>query len=340
MNASAKICFNHLTGSICDHYYSNNTGIYTSVCNSFKAQYRANAVAYTFDVLSSSQNGVNQNITPWSYTTTGSSSVVSRLGSILPANQGTAPVVYTMRVPVVYSIPDAAGNLESLTALATSTCNLTLNAETTIALRSSDRCPNNKSISSYVAPDRTVCGAMRYDWEFTEVLPNPGSAQVVQGGVYSGVFFLSNIPGVAVGKTYNVRVRPVHTSGTIGNWGAAHCMRIGAAGMILQSGNESEASMESPVSSISIYPNPTTTGSFVLQYNGYRRGESIFAQEPSTTESIFAQELKMLDITGKVVYQQQVVLNGNAVEVQFGDLANGIYLVEFGNEHKRIQVMK
>jgi hypothetical protein len=283
---------------------------------------------------------VNQNITPWSYTTTGSSSVVSRLGSILPANQGTAPVVYTMRVPVVYSLPDAAGNLESLTALATSTCNLTLNAETTIALRSSDRCPNNKSISSYVAPDRTVCGAMRYDWEFTEVLPTAGTAQVVQGGAYASAFFLSNIPGVAAGKTYSVRVRPVHSSGTMGNWGVAHCMRIGAAGMVMQSDNqnESDAGMESQVSVISIYPNPTITGSFVLQYNGSRRGESIFAQEPTTTESNSAKELLMMDITGKVVYQQQVVLNDNPVEIKFGDLASGVYVVMVGDQRLRLIV--
>jgi hypothetical protein len=138
-------------------------------------------------------------------------------------------------------------------------------------------------------------------------------------------------------------------------------MRIGAAGMVMQSEseNESDAGMESRVS-ISIYPNPTATGSFVLQYNGSRRGESIFAQEPTTTESnsaqeptttestyaqeptttesTSAQELKMMDITGKVVYHQQVVLNGNAVEIKFGDLASGVYLVMVGEERMRLIV--
>ena len=351
MNTSAKICFNHLSASSCDHYYSNNTGIYTSVCNSFKALYRANAVAYTFEILSAAQNGVNQNITPWSYTTPTSSTVVARLGTLLPANQGTSPIVYTMRVPVFYSLFDAAGNFENLNAQATSTCTTTLNAEPTIALRSSDRCPNNKSIASTIAPDRTVCGAMRYDWEFTEVLPNPGTAQVVQGGAYSSAFFLSNIPGVAAGKTYNVRVRSVHSSGVAGNWGSVQCLRIGSAGMILQSENQNESgsSLESRVPSVSIYPNPTMTGSFVLEYNGSRRGESIFAQEPTTTESTVAQEpttteltqeLVMLDITGKEVFRQQVVLNGNAVEVQFGDLASGVYLVMVGEERLRLQLIK
>ena len=93
------------------------------------------------------------------------------------------------------------------------------------------------------------------------------------------------------------------------------------------------------IASYAIYPNPTASGSFVLEYNGPRRGESIFAQELTTTESTFAQELVMMDITGKVVYQQQVVLNGNAVEVQFGDLPSGLYFVSIGKYRMRLEVM-
>ncbi len=345
MNASAKICFNHLTGSSCDHYYSNNTGIYSSVCNSFKAQYRANAVAYTFDILSATQNNVNQNITPWSYTTTSASTVVARLGALLPANQGTAPVVYTLKVPVLYSLFDAAGNFENLFAQATTTCTVTLNAETTIALRSSDRCPMNKPITGNIAPDRTVCGAMRYDWEFTEVLPNPGTAQVVQGGAYASVFFLSNIPGITVGKTYNVRVRPVHSSGTVGQWGSVQCLRMGAAGMMNHPGS---ADAEPPLlpnhrdayaaegemdALYAIYPNPTSTGSFVLQYNEQETGN----EETSDEER---RELVMMDITGKVVFKTNVVLNGNIAEIHFGDLDSGLYLVDFGGERSRLQVVR
>jgi hypothetical protein len=344
-NASAKVCFTYLNGSACDHYYSNNTGVYTSVCNSFKAQYRANATNYIFNVLSGTQNGVNMNLTPLSYTNNNSNSVVARLGSILPANHSGANRVYTMAVPVMYGLTDAAGNVSNLLANATTTCTVTLNSEATIALRQADRCPAAKSITGTIAPDRTVCGAMRYDWEFTEVLPTPGTAQVVQGGAYASVFFLSNVPGVATGKTYNVRVRPVHASGNAGSWGAVQCLRIGSAGMILEN-HPGSAGAEPPLLSLraggeiyAIYPNPTATGSFVLHYNASRRGESIFAQEPTTTESTFAQELVMMDITGKVVYQQQVVLNGNAVEVQFGDLARGLYFVSIGKYRMRLEVM-
>jgi hypothetical protein len=102
-----------------------------------------------------------------------------------------------------------------------------------------------------------------------------------------------------------------------------------------QSENESGSveNIESRVSSISIYPNPTATGSFVLQYNDARRGELIFAQESMT-------ELVMMDITGKVVFKTNVLMNGNIAEIHFGDLESGLYLVDFGGERIRVQVMK
>ena len=40
-NASAKICFHHFVESTCDNYYSNGTGVYSSVCSSYKVAYRA-----------------------------------------------------------------------------------------------------------------------------------------------------------------------------------------------------------------------------------------------------------------------------------------------------------
>ena len=85
--------------------------------------------------------------------------------------------------------------------------------------------------------------------------------------------------------------------------------------------------------SISIYPNPTSTGSFVLQYNGKETSN----EETSDEER---KELVMTDITGKIVFKTNVVLNGNVAEILFGDLESGLYLVDFGGERTRVQVMK
>ncbi len=90
-------------------------------------------------------------------------------------------------------------------------------------------------------------------------------------------------------------------------------------------------------SSYAIYPNPTATGSFVLQYNGPRRGELTFAPDP-TTEPTFTEELVMMDITGKVVFKTQVVIEANVVEIEFGSLASGVYVVMVGEERLRLVV--
>jgi hypothetical protein len=105
--------------------------------------------------------------------------------------------------------------------------------------------------------------------------------------------------------------------------------------MVQQSENESGSAenIESRASSISIYPNPTSTGSFVLEYNVARRGELIFAQESMT-------ELVMMDITGKIVFKTNVLMNGNIAEINFGDLESGLYLIDFGGERSRLQVVR
>ncbi|MEN9394607.1 MAG: hypothetical protein RL362_828, partial [Bacteroidota bacterium] len=235
MNTSAKMCFNHFVGSTCDHYYSNNTGVYPNVCTSFKAQYKGNATNYIFDILIATQNNANLNITPWSYTTTTANSVVPRLGTIFPLNMSNVAKVYSLRIPVIYALPDAAGNYTSITANATTTCTVTLNAELPIALRGSDRCPNIKTTTSSISVDRTICGAQRYEWEFTQQLPSVQSPVTVLGGLNTTVFFLNNVPGMGTGKTYNVRVRPIHANGEVGNWGTAQCLKTGTSGMVMQS---------------------------------------------------------------------------------------------------------
>jgi hypothetical protein len=241
---------------------------------------------------------------------------------------GASPITYGLTVGVTYVLSDAAGNLNYFMANGTSPCTLTLNAETTIALRSSDRCPTLKSVASSIAPDRTVCGSSRYEWEFTQVLPTAQSAVTVLGGLNSNVLFLNNVPGMATGKTYNVRVRPIHANGEVGNWGTAQCLKTGTSGMIIQSESDDESafpiyrSTDSPIH-YAIYPNPTSTGHFTLMTN-------------STEEEV--KQIVITDITGKMVFQSQVVMNGNSIEVEFGDLATGMYMVMVGEDRLRLVV--
>jgi hypothetical protein len=326
MNPSAKICFNHFTGSSCDHYYTNNTGIYPNVCTSFKAQYKGNASNYIFHVLSGEEDNQDLNITPWTYETGTANSVIPRVGNVCPANMSNLPRTYTIEVPVVYSVPDAANNYVSILANATNTCTVTMNPESSVTLRPSDRCPITKSISASISINRSVCGAKRYEWEFTQQLPNPQPPITVLGGMNTSVFFINNIPGVASGKTYNVRIRPIHANGQIGNWGIAHCMKVGNAGMILEPSSipNEFALPDLGTNQFSVFPNPTNGGHFTLAYNG------------EETEEL--RTLTMTDITGKMILKTQVVIQGNSVDIDYGQLASGVYMVMIGEERLRLVV--
>jgi hypothetical protein len=65
----------------------------------------------------------------------------------------------------------------------------------------------------------------------------------------------------------------------------------------------------------------------------------IFAQELAT-ELESAQELVMMDMAGRIVFKTNVVWNGNATEINFGDLESGLYLIDFGGERSRLQVVR
>jgi hypothetical protein len=310
-NTSAKLCINHFLPSDCDHYYSNGTGEYTSVCGSFKTLYRGNANNYMINVLSASQGGQNMGIQPWVYQA-GSSSVIARLGSILPSNLTSSPVVYTVNVPVMYSIPDAAENYTPVFAQATSTCTITLLPQTPIQVRASDRCPNIKAINSYIAPDQTICGSTAYQWELTDCSAGLQNAttQVLTGANGSSILMLNNIPGVAPGKFYQVRVRPVHGSGVVAAWGPVQCVMIQGSGMVAEGSNGETVKVSGEQVSAMVYPNPTTSGDLNV----------VFEKPMEGTLSI-----QMTNLLGQTVYSENVAFSGIAHKMDISKLSVGIF---------------
>ena len=323
-NASAKMCFNHFTASTCDHTYSSNTGVYSSSCTSFKAQYKANATSYVFNVLGGSQNGTNLNLTPWSYSSTSSSSVVTRIGRIFPANLTATPIVYQLNVPAVYSVPDVLGNLHVLTANGGTACTVTMSPEATIALRAADRCPTLKTLSSIISIDRTICAAERYEWEFSQVLPVAQAAVNLMGGVNSSVLMLNNVPGIANGRTYNVRVRPVYFNGTKGAWGSVQCLATSASGMVVQNGNGNPIAETVAVKTFEIYPNPS---------NGTQ------VQMIWSKGDVQNDEVTVLDLQGKLV--SSMTFNPSevtALTLNIGALADGVYFVRCGQTVQRLVI--
>ena len=300
INTSAKVCINHFVASTCDHVYSNYTGVYSSVCTSFKAQYRGNATQYVFNVLENS---------PWSYTTPSSSSIVARLGSILPANVSASSKTYVMAIDAKYMVADVAGNYTAITAIANSSCSVTLTPEINVALRAADRCPATKTLSQSIATDRSICGTLRYEWRLTRILPTAASPIQVLGGLNTTVLFLSNVPGLVTGATYNVEVRAIHASGNVGAWGAVQCLKIGgSSGMVLESTHQT-AEVPSISAEWSLYPNPSLDGQLTLV---------------SSNQEEQVHRIQLFDALGREVWQGQKTFAGS-ITLNFPELTHGIY---------------
>jgi hypothetical protein len=295
--------------------YCANTGIYANTCISFKAQFKANASNYIFNVLSGTQGGVDMGITPWSYTTPTSSSIITRIGTLLPANLGATPRIYSLSVGVSYAMYDAANNLTTITANPTSTCTAQLNAEAPVVLRSSDRCPAFKAITSSVATDRQICGATRYEWELTQTAPVAAAPVTVQGGLNTNVLFLSNVPGMANAKTYSVRVRPLFANAAPGAYGATQCMKTTGAGMVMEENqDEMLAALSNGTQMVVVYPNPSSTGQIVLQWN-----------QPLESDL----NVKLFNSMGQLVYGERYFEEGaTMLPVQVKEVASGMYLLE------------
>jgi hypothetical protein len=181
-------------------------------------------------------------------------------------------------------------------------------------------------ISGSVATNRSVCGVSRYRWQWTQQLPTSSLPIAVLGGAgASRILGLSSVAGISTGQQYGVGIGTLHLDGaTTTPYGTASCVRTTAvAGIGMQSESAARANNYSPRLTVTLYPNPTSTGRFTLMTS-------------SIEEEL--QQITITDITGKLVFQSQVVMNGNSVEVEFGDLATGIYMVMLGEERMRLVV--
>jgi hypothetical protein len=148
-----------------------------------------------------------------------------------------------------------------------------------------------------------------------------GAPVTVLGGQYSAVLFLNNVPGIAAGKTYSVRVRALHRSGFFGDWGAAQCLRMSGTGMAMLDEEDQLQSVEvATESTFAIYPNPALNGQFSLIWK-------------TNTERLL--NLKVWDMSGKLVAEYSELMEGHIWESSQMNLANGIYFVEVNGQKQR-----
>ena len=148
----------------------------------------------------------------------------------------------------------------------------------------------------------------------------------VMGGINTSVLFLSNVPGIANGRTYNVRVRPVYFNGTKGDWGTAQCLSTAAAGMVQQSNPGAVNLKVEDESSFGLYPNPSN-GEVV---------QLIWKQGQYQNEMI-----SIWDAQGKQLEARSFASSGSTnLELSIDGLSDGMYFVKCGQAVQRLVICR
>jgi hypothetical protein len=232
---------------------------------------------------------------------------------------------YHATIDASYILPDAAGNIVT-SVIHSSNYNVTIGSHADIDLASTYTCSvSSRLLNSWLAADRFVCGMSEMEWEFT---PVSSLGTVLGSPIYTESNAITkylqvnatNIPGLAPGNMYQVRVRPIFTSGP-GAWGSDYQMLCiaGASAMETEQGlayemNE-DRSLDTEVGEL--YPNPNN-------------GEWLNIHMEGIEAEIV--NVVILDGMGRVVWSNAYATNDGTLNVSTSfetQLASGLYMVEF-----------
>ncbi len=300
----------YLRGSAADiGPYTNYTNTYSSTCQNFKAAFRSGAINYIVKKWSS--NAISGSPV---FIYQIPSGTVCQMGKITPANLSNANQSVYVSVDVVYSLPDAFGNTNTLTANGAIVSTITMTPEAPLFVRSTDTCPVYKTLTGSIATNRSVCGTKNYTWEFTLTNSLPFNEEGALGA--SRILSLSQVDGIANGQQYGVRIRSNHFD-NVSNSGfstSACVQTIGAAGMpTVEDGGVIAERSENGVTT-SIYPNPNSGQSVNFAVSGMEGDLNV----------------RIVDATGRMVFANRYVVEGSLnTTIDFGQtLAGGVYMVE------------
>ncbi len=300
--------------------YTSYTNNYTSTCQNFKVKYRAGAIAYTVNRWA---DATMQGAPDFSYTIGGSvNTTICQLGKIVGANFSGQSQTKYVSVDVTYSLTDAFGNPVSVTAVAQNAASFTMSSEAALTVRATDQCPAYKNpVYNSIATNRSVCGTSRYQWEFTLQYPTVGLPSVINGNVGgTRTLPLNTVSGITTGQRYDVRIQSKHSDNvSVSDFSTSTCVRtLGAAGMPTLENNDEVVVVKDNASGIyAAYPNPFDGNNIRIAL--------------SNVEGTM--DVVIVDVTGKVVHQEQVVSEGELVKdlSMNQSLPTGMYQLIFKN---------
>ena len=305
------ICVQRILSSSCDLATPS-----PSLCAAFKATF-TNANQYIYHFGSTIVNG------PYATTVAGSGNTLLPLASVPGLTYG---MTVTVSVDAVYTLPNGLGVMENITVPGLSSCTFTTAAQPNIYVRAIDSCPNAKSLNAIIRAEPNICGQIiDYEWEFTEVLPNPGLPVTAFRGAADRYWRISWIPGVIPGGQYSVRIRPIFAGNVPGAWSTTpSCIRVIGAALsmkepILVNQQYAERSLvtEGMDMDFSIFPNPTN-------------GDAVTIVGTSTIEGSY--QIRITDALGKIVFTDKIYREQGAfnhVIVFEQRLGAGLYMIEW-----------
>jgi hypothetical protein len=292
-----SLCVSKLLETTCDY-----PGPNFSLCDWYKADY-VGAYAYVF------------HFTPLDG---GSVITVTKYGStVLPLTNVPGlqyEHAYDVTIDAVYQLMNGLSQPEFVTISGSSVCSLNIGSPNLPGLRTSDQCPNMKTIYSYVQLTPGVCGASVYAWEITRVdIPQ---LPVIVNTINSKFLQLRPSSGFVPGGVYNVRVSAVFGNNPPAHFGPTQCVQIvGSAGIMLS--QEELLLSEKENNEFVIFPNPSI-------------GELNIVPFVTLSETL---KVDLLDQMGKVVYTQTFFdLDGSIFEVVLpAEISSGLYVLHIKN---------
>ncbi|MBX7051789.1 MAG: T9SS type A sorting domain-containing protein [Flavobacteriales bacterium] len=308
-NGTFTICAQALMDSNCDY----GSGTYP-ICNNFKADWTA-ANFYTFN-FTPVGGGVTTSVTSTGYVQLGNMNL-----SLLPSQS------YINTIDAVYYLQNGLGQMEQLVVMGNENCLVTIAPQSDVQVKSTQRCPNNITRSTYLRGTPNVCGATNYEFEFTPIdaLGTPLGGSFTRENSTANPFLLlsfTNPQQLQLNAYYSVRIRPIFPSGP-GTFGTAQCIHIvpvTSGGVIDHETVVTEAEWNEDGPLVTVYPNPSTGQEIMLE-----------AGHDNTHELEYA----IYDSQGRIIAEQKRPVYGRTREsIRFvTPLAPGIYAMHIYLDH-------
>lgn len=317
-----SLCIQHLMPGACA--YAQPVGGF-NLCSSYKSTFRGSAsqgvtYGFSFTGVGGGASGTTS--------VTGTNGLVTLSNPTLGLRYGG---VYDVTVGVSYTLTDSqsASEVVVVNGTATGTCNdVTMAAQPTVEVRSSQRCPATLLRSAFLQASRvsgtsSICGVLNYTYEFTPVVScavgtSAGLAVEFTTAGSSPYLQLGVLPTGLNDGAWNVRVRPNFAYGA-GTYGPTQRILVsGTAASEMAQGeevsdliNKSEESFQTS----SIYPNPNAGNMIAVNFTDL------------TSNQV---QVRVMDAMGREIFRSAYGVEGSLNQIITFDqtLAAGLYMVE------------